>query len=283
MQSQELIEVAGLIASNATYLSTKQARLDKQSLVDYWVASRCRFDRWGYDLRMYGVAANQSDSRPLTPRLFRLSIEIEASEVLARTLSALGFAHDCQHTRHETSPITSNVLTAHREIARRLNELIANRDEASFREVVRFRNLRSRLQELSDQFVACFMPFAQVSPFAHDPRRIASLGTQAIGRHSHDDELADWSTLRGTVAVLRHECGEAGPNSEDNQRVAAAAMGFFDPEMFDSYGLLRTTWLRRLERVEGETNTLLDDWLKTEFELDRPTTNRMAQRFKSDF
>jgi len=127
MQSQELLEVAGLLAANARALACDQPNLAEQSLVDYWVASRCRFDSWGQDLRVYTVAASKSNARPLTPRLFRLAVEIDASEVLARTLAALGFAHDVQHSRHETGPITTNVLAGHRDVANRLTSLRTGR------------------------------------------------------------------------------------------------------------------------------------------------------------
>ena len=276
MQSQELLEVAGLLAANARWLASEQPELNEQSLVDYWVASRCRFDRWGYDLRMYSLAATKTENRPLTPRLFRLAVEIETSEVLARTLAALGFAHDTNHGRHETAPITTNILSGHRDVAKRLNDVIASRDESSFHEVARFRTLRTRLHALSDEFVACYLPFGQVAAFAHNPRTIVSLGTAAASRVARGGESADWAVMSGMIAPLRHDCGEAGPNKEENQRVAAAAMGFFAPEMFDSYGLLRTTWLRRLERTEGETSVLLDEWLSTELEPPVRAVNRIA-------
>lgn len=277
MQSQELLEVAGLLAANARTLACDQPELPEQSLVDYWVASRCRFDSWGQDLRVYTVAASKSEARPFTPRLFRLAVEIDTSEVLARTLAALGFAHDQQHARHETSPITTNVLAGHRDVANRLNELLSGRDESAYRDVVRFRNLRSRLHHLTDEIVACFLPFAQVAAFAHNPRDIEHLGTLAASRAARGGEPADWPSLSGTISGLRHECGEAGPNADENHQVAAAAMGLFDPEMFDSYGLLRTTWMRRLQRTENETSVLIEEWLSTDLEPEIYTGNRLIR------
>ncbi|QDU59100.1 hypothetical protein [Aeoliella mucimassa] len=277
MQLQELLEVAGLLASNARWLANEQPSLDEQSIVDYWVASRCRFDRWGYDLRTYAKAAEKSDSRPLTPRLYRLASEIEVSEVLARTLAALGYAHDTAAGRQDTAPITTNILAGHRDITKRLNGLIANRDDTAFRDVVRFRDLRSKLRSLTDELVACYLPFAQVAPFAHDPRQVVKHGQRAASRVARGGESADWSTLRGTIATFRNLCNEYGPNNEENHRVAAAAMGFFAPELFDSYGLLRSTWLRRLERVEGETSVLLDEWMATEVSANPQPVNRIAE------
>lgn len=277
MHSQELLEVAGLVAAHARCLTTDQPAIPEPALVDYWVASRSRFDAWSHDLRLYSIAAVKSPNQPLTPRLFRLAVEIEASEVLARTLAALGHAHDTVHHRHETAPITGNVLAGQRDTARRLNDVIASRDESAFREVVRFRNLRRQLHQLTDQLVACFLPLAQVGPFAHDPRLVVELGATAAGRVARGAEPADWATLSGLLSGLRHECGEAGPNARENHQVAAAAMSFFAPEMFDSYGLLRTTWLRRLERTESETSVLIDEWLSTEVDASPKVVNRVAK------
>lgn len=277
MHSQELLEVAGLLAAHARCLTSDQPEIPEQSLVDYWVASRTRFDAWSHDLRLYSIAATKSPNRPLTPRLYRLAVEIEASEVLARTLAALGHTHDTVHNRNETSPITGNILAAHRDVARRLNEVIASRDGSAFRDVLRFRNLRRQLHQLTDQLVACFLPLAQVGPFAHNPRLVVELGEAAANRISRGAEAADWATLSRQIAGLRHECGEAGPNARDNHQVAAAAMSFFAPEMFDSYGLLRTTWLRRLERTESETSVLIDEWLNSDAASAAAVGNRILK------
>lgn len=278
MQSQEIIEVAGLVAAHAHSLTADQPQLAEQSIVDYWIASRCRFDAWGHDLRMYSIAAEKSEHRPMTERLFRLAVEIETSEVLARTIAALGFTHDTLHHRHETAPVTGNVLAGHRDVAGRLNEVIASRDESAFRDVVRFRNLRTRLRHLADHLVACFLPFAPVAAFANNPRDVASLGERAASRVARGGEAADWPTLSGMIANLRHECGDEGPNASENHKVAAAVMGLFAPEMFDSYGLLRTTWLRRLERTEGETSVLIEEWLATDAGPLPATVNRIIER-----
>ncbi len=277
MQSQELIEVAGLIAGNAHSLTTEQPELPEQPVVDYWIASRCRFDNWGHDLRMYQLAADKSPNRPMTDRLFRLAVEIETSEVLARTLAALGFTHDAVHRRHETGPVTSNVLAGQRDVAVRLNQVIAARDDSGFREVTRFRNLRARLHQLTNHLVACFLPLAPVAAFANNPREVSTLGELAASRVARGGEGADWPMLSSMISGLRHECGDAGPNANENHKVAAAAMGLFAPEMFDSYGLLRTTWLRRLERTEGEASVLIEDWLATETNAASAAVNRIAE------
>ncbi|WP_442483815.1 hypothetical protein [Aeoliella sp. SH292] len=276
MKLLELLEVSALVASHARSLACDQPQVAEQAVVDYWVASRCRFDSWGHDLRAYGVAASKSEHRPLTPRLFRLAVEIETSEVLARTLAALGYAHDTQHHRHETSPITTNVLAGQRDATKRMTALIAGRDESAFRDVVRFRNLRTRLHHLTDHLVACFLPFAQVAPFAHNPRDIEQLGTLAASRVARGGESCDWPTLSGMLASLGHECSDDGSNDHENHQVAASAMGLFAPEMFDSFGLLRSTWLRRLERTEGETTVLIDEWLATEAQPNPTTVNRIV-------
>jgi hypothetical protein len=276
MQSQELLEVAGLVAAHAHSLTADQPQLSEQAVVDYWVASRCRFDSWGHDLRMYTVAASKSPHRPMTERLTRLAVEIDTSEVLARTLAAVGHTHDTLHHRHETAPITGNVLAGHRDVAHRLDEVLASRDEKAFRDIVRFRNLRTRLRHLTDHLVACFLPLAPVAAFAYNPRDVTSLGEQAASRVARGGEAADWPTLSAMISGLRHECGEAGPNAEENHKVAAAAMGLFAPEMFDSYGLLRTTWLRRLERTEGETSVLIEEWLATEAGAGPSVVNRIS-------
>lgn len=263
MQTYELVEVAGLLAAHAKAIVTDQAELPEQAVVDYWVASRCRFDSWGVDLRSYSTAGTKSEERPFTPRLFQLAVEIEASEVLARTMAAIGTAHDTLHARHQTSPVTSNTLVCHREASLRLHALIARRDEQAYREVGKFRHLRRQLHELTDRLVGCLLPLGPVVPYAHDPHRARRWGDGASQRVALGEEPAEWTELAAAIATLRPDFGTQGPNSEQNHRVAAAAMGLFTPELFDSFGLLRSTWLRRLERVSDDTTVLVEEWLGT--------------------
>lgn len=275
MQSYELVEVAGLVATHARSLVVDSAELSEKGIVDYWIGSRCRFDSWGYDLRHYTVAATKSESRPFTKRLASLAVEIETSEVLARTIAALGTAHDTLHHRTETAPITSNVLVCHREAAVRLHALLASRDATASRELAEFRHLRRQLHYLTDRLVSCFLPFGAVGAFAHDAARANAWGGEAAERVARGEEPLDWIQLSASLHRIRPACDSQGPNSEQNHRVASAAMGFFSPELFDSFGLLRSTWLTRLERVASETSGLLEEWLGTS------PTRDVAPRFAS--
>ena len=182
-----------------------------------------------------------------------------------------------------SSPITTNILIAHRESTARLNLLVAGRDKDSFQEVVRFRNLRTRLHQLTDKLVACFLPIAPVGPFAHNAEEATRLGEQAASRLAAGGDAVEWRTLSSEIATLRHECGESGPNDLQNYNVAAAAMGLFAPEMFDSYGLLRTTWLRRLERVGDETTVLMEQWLGLENSTGGDNDRRWDSSLPFDF
>ena len=260
MQTFELVEVAGLLAAHAKSLVADQTQLPEQAIVDYWVASRCRFDSWGHDLRSYSTAAAKSQQL-FGARFFRLATEIEASDVWTRVMAAIGSAHDAWHGRQETSPVVSNTLVCHRESMLRLQTLVASRDSRAAREVVRFRLLRHQLQELTDRLVGCLLPFGQVDSFAHNPARAHYWGEAASQRVARLAEPADWSELLATIAPLRRDLAHHGPNWEQNHRVAAATIGLLSPELFDSFGLLRTTWLRRLERVNDDTTVLLEEWL----------------------
>jgi hypothetical protein len=261
MQTYELVEVAGLLSAHARTLVFDQPQLSEESLVDYWVGSRCRFDSWGFDLRSYAVGGTKSEDRPFTPRLFRLAVEIEASEVLARTMAAIATAHDTVHKRHESAPVATNTLVCHREAALRLHTLVASRDPSAYRDVARFRYLRRQLHELTDQFIGCILPLAPVAAYAHDAQRAQEWGELAAERIAKKQEPTEWPQLATRIAQVRPECAEHGPNSEHNHRIAAAAIGLFAPELFDSFGLLRTTWLRRLERVTSDTTVLVEEWL----------------------
>jgi hypothetical protein len=63
---------------------------------------------------------------------------------------------------------------------------------------------------------------------------------------------------KNTPDPVRHD--HPSPNADLNVAIAAAVIGCFGPEFFDSFGLLRSAWLERLQAVPDETLALIDQW-----------------------
>ena len=50
-----------------------------------------------------------------------------------------------------------------------------------------------------------------------------------------------------------------GYSSDLNHQIAAAVMACFGPELFDSFGLLKSSWLRRMESMTDDTIALVEN------------------------
>jgi hypothetical protein len=256
MPPRDLLEVAGLLMLHGRSLLAATSRFNDEAVGAYWAASRCRLDRWGFSLRAYAHTARGSlnDS---TPRLAPLADEIVASDVLTRCVAAMFCAHDTLHNRRESAPVGRNILTGHREAIDRLHAVTgAWWPHHSLRHRA-LASLEDRCQRWTDLTLAYLPGASELTEFAFDARRMLDFAedhaqARAEGRASTCANLLMLS-LRAAFADLVVE----GPNADLHAQIAGAALGCFGPEAFDSFGLLRSTWLDRMQRTTDETTILL--------------------------
>lgn len=258
MPPRELIEVAGLVAFHGRALLASTARLNDDAVGAYWLASRCRIDRWGYALRGYGQTVRTRAANP-SVRLVSLAEEIVVSEVLTRTVAALFHAHDRLHGRRESAPLGQNILAGHREAVDRLHVVTAAwwSHEATCRRALE--SLERRCERWTDLLLGYLHEKCDVREFAFDSQRMYDFATDhASSRPQSQSELCGNLLIASLRAAFTDVAG--GTTNDDlHAQIAGAALGCFGSEAFDSFGLLRSTWLDRMQRTSEETDALISE------------------------
>jgi hypothetical protein len=152
-----------------------------------------------------------------------------------------------------------NILTGHREAVERLHAVVGawmSHESASSRALA---SLKDRCERGTDLLLAFVHRTSNVDEFAFDAQRMHDFADDhahalSLGHEPQSTNLLTVS-LRTSFGDLSPEC----PNCDLHSQIAGAALGCFGPESFDSYGLLRSTWLDRLQRSSDETAAMLSD------------------------
>lgn len=274
MHAIELVDVAGVMCLGAGALLEDCPQAPSESVVEYWTAARCRLDEWGRSLRQHGA-----DEAPRDSQAFRsLANEIVLSLPHTRSVAALCVLHDARHSSGELASVARNVLAGHAEALERLQPLLDQAGLAGLGE-----QLQCRAYRWSDLLLGYLLPLCgapgshspegHVIEFAIDPQRVVDFAFDA-GVHSAGGAT---ETQRLLSASLRMSLsGTSGPpaNPQLNNRIAGATLGLFGPEAFDDFGLLRSTWTRRLERSTADTLGMVEDLFD-----ERPKPAPVTRRF----
>jgi hypothetical protein len=256
MSPRELLEVAGLVAFHAPSLLAETSRLNDEAVGAYWLASRCRLDRWGYSLRAYAHASRGPTGDPAV-RLAPLAEEIVACEVLTRCVAGICHAHDRLHHRLESAPLGKNILTGHREAIDRLHEVTGTWWSHESTSHHALQSFVERCERWTDLLLGHLHSTCDVSEFAFDPPRMIDFAEDHAEARFRGHELCCGNLL---IVSLRAAFGDVGcdsPNGDLHSQIAGAALGCFGPAAFDSFGLLRSTWLDRMQRTTEETDALI--------------------------
>jgi hypothetical protein len=251
-----------------------------QMLSVYWRASRCRLDRWCHSLHAitelsrnthlpYPEPLDEGVGENKKPRTEAWSLgataiveEILVSEILTRTLAALTAAHDKHQAQAESAPIGRNIFDGHLDARRRALALVASPAHRGTRHAKAIVALHRQCDRWTDLLLAYLAPLANVGQFAASPARVQDFAYDA--RHHLQSATSDAVTVTmihaGMNSSLKRLSLDRSPNTDLNLELAAAVMSCFSPEIFDSFGLLKSTWLERVQKSPNETAAALDDW-----------------------
>lgn len=268
MHATELVDLAALIALNSRLLVQENERVIDGALQDYWTASRCRLNRWGRGLRAKQSAKPSDPGTPATT--WALVEEILVSEVLARQVAALFVAHDRAHDREESSPVGRNVLYGHIDARRRAMQLLLPATEQNPWSAADLQSLFSQCGRWNDLLLGHQLVHSPVVEFAFDADRAQefSFDVDQFAVDPVTDEMTA-TFLRSSLRMALVRSDESNNNSqpfseESNEQIAGAIIGCFGPGLFDSFGLLKSTWQQRMESVADDTLSMIDQFIKDE-------------------
>ncbi|QDU87143.1 hypothetical protein Pla175_04990 [Pirellulimonas nuda] len=269
LHAQELVEIAALLASGSGSLLSRTTPLCEASLTEYWAASRCRLDRWDAGLRSAG-------DRPLR-RLGAIAEEIALSGVLARTIAAIATGYDIRRGVGEADPIGRNVLAGHLDAASRCAAAVFQwcGDDREQSEAIGGVFIKSaRWSDMLVGYVAAAMHGeARVLAVAHHPDRARDFAEDAPQLECAEGVRLLTASVRMAFLPALHPA-ESG---DLNHRIAGSALGLFGAEAFDDFGLLRSTWLERMDGVVDDAQMQLEKLT----DEDNPRFNRDRREGRS--
>ncbi len=288
MHARELVELAAIISAHGPVLVRGKGQVSECAIEQYWVASKCRLDRWCRALKSMDVhqavrsgGKQQSDTRPFPESLLE---EILTGEVLTRVWAAVLSAYDRRRGTHDVEPIARSVLIGHLEARHRVLTLLVRASTIDTAWAMRLNGIRRRCERWTDLLVGYLTGLEDVAEFAIEPDRandfaedLSYRSNLAGGRHAWPLVL---SSLR---AAFQQGPGGESPNADLNGQIASSVLACFPAELFDSTGMFRSLWLMRLTNMVGDTQGMLDSLVAMDAGhegVPQSTAARLARRMR---
>lgn len=267
MQARDLVELAALAALHGPLLIGSETPLPQDGLERYWSASKSRLERWGRAIKAARDFPGSPSSQQRRQNCALLE-EVLTGEVLARVWTAVLVAHD-RTTGADTGAVARSVLDGQLEARNRALTILVRGSVVGAQHAIYLNRLRRRAESWSDLLVGNLDTREDVAEFGSDVERTRqfSLDYQSTERHGWPLLLA---SLRASFSTLELP----SPNADLNSEIGASVLTFFQPDLFDSTGLLRSLWMSRLQQTTDETQGLLDAL----FADDEVDTTHVAQR-----
>jgi hypothetical protein len=259
MQARDLVELAALVAQNGHLVMTHGAPLPAPCLERYWTGSKCRLDRWGRALkRLSEIPADGHLPDELRNSVGVLE-EIVTGDVLGRVWAGVVTAHD-RRTGEDAGSIARTILMGQHEAQNRAMSLLVNSPLIDVASAQRLDRLRRRAECWSDLLVGFLSVTEDVTEFGADSQR-----ARDFSEDFREDGTRAWSLM---FASLRASFATAferpSPDADLNGEIAAGVILCFQPEVFDSTGLLRPLWISRLQHTTNETQVMIDSLFSDE-------------------
>jgi len=285
MHARELVDLAAVVAFHAPALIRAARNIPEESVEAYWVASKCRLDRWGRTLKRLTTALAADDGllTPADRRLFRGVLEeILASEVLTRIWTAAMCAYDCARNTDATEPAARSVLIGHMEARHRVLTLLVSRTGLTAEEAIQLNALRSRTERWADALIGHLASEYDVAQFAVEPHRARDFAEDLAQQRQQPGGRYAWPLLLASLrAAFRQSLSAESPNPDLNAQIAASLLACFPAEVFDGTGQVVSAWLLRISHVAGEAEGMLEELLAdVPSETGRITASRSDDAFK---
>ena len=264
MHVRDLVELGALVASHGTLLIHRSSLLTRRPMERYWIASRCRQDRWYRAIKSYRQSSG-ADAQARWSALRGVIEEILASELLTRTWSAVACAHDRARQQEELEPIARSVMRGHLEARNRALDVLVQGRGFDVEEGAKLNRLRRQTERWTDMMLGYLVSEHAVDEFAFSPQRARDFASDL--RHERETVPGDqpWQLAISSLRATFHDgLAPKSPNSDLNERIAGSVLACFQGDLCDSGGVLKSYWLLRLTQVADDTQGLVDDLLNLE-------------------
>jgi hypothetical protein len=274
MHASDLVELAALVSAEAPAAFERGGRFSSAGADAYWVASKCRLDRWARQLKVRDERASLAACGK-HPACLATCLEVLISEILTRVWAAAALASDRRGESTELAPVAQSILFGHHEARVNVLNLIAadlkGRPGSRQRQAQRLDRVRRVSERWTDLLLAPLAKFCDLEVIAHDPARVRDFAEDRIDER--DSPTADRSRaiLNSSLHSAFHRFA-AWPNrnADLNSQIAAAILNCLnldslDPASTTLEGPL-SSWLlqARLLNATNETERMVSDLLEAD-------------------
>lgn len=178
------------------------------------------------------------------------------SEVACRVFAAILVAHDHHHRRNECSAVARNVLLSHIDARCRLEAIVRDLGPRFAAEVEETTELLDACKRWSDMLVGQLLITGPVIEFAFDQARATDFAVEAV-------DVNAAKMIRGSFSQKFQPFIESDPFSPElNEQVALGIIGFF-PVLVRERATGSQTWLSRVEEMASDTESWVDELLRS--------------------
>jgi hypothetical protein len=276
MHARELVDLACVLSAYGSVLVRQPGPLARPGLDEYWIASKCRLDRWSH--RLSRSADGKTPGSRLGPTPAALLEEVLTGEVLTRVWAAVACAHDDAQGCDDAEPVARSVLIGHLEARHRVLTLLVSAPQVRAEEAIRLDCLRRRVERWTDMLIGFMNQRDEVREFAFDPERAADFGQDLHEQGQQPGGRHVWSLLQGSLqAAFSRDLAPWSPNADLNARIAGGILACFPAEVFDSTGLPRSLWSLRLTQTASDAQGMIGELLSPSPRADAPIDGRFPR------
>jgi len=264
MRITELLELTSLLAVHGPMFVELVPRIPADMLEQYWVATRCRTDRWVTQLcegerRFTQVPARD---RPVIWDLLEpTAVEVLATDPLTRVWGAVLLAWDDWRRSTDAAPVAHSCFVSHLESRNRVLQLMVKWRGAATNLPDRWNQLRRTTERTTDLLLATLPPRGYIDEFAFDRCRVRRFRREWHGRYL--DATARQAIPLATQSLLRLiETQYPGIDGhvDLNTRLASAVLGCLHDSLFLHTGQLRDVWQLRMFSTVTDVQQLMHDF-----------------------
>jgi hypothetical protein len=267
MNARHIAEVASWTAFHSDRLIFGQQPQSVFAANPYWIASKCRQQRWMTSLKMFqsDLDAPDANHNPW-PAIEIVVQEIFVSEMLTRVWSAAMIAHDCHHHSEELRGVAHSVHLSHIEAKNRAMRLLLTAPASAFSHFEQLNLLRGKVERWTDLLLGQLSELRSAIEFAFQPNRVGDFHEE---RRASDPR--EWAAKQPIYSAALSEdlfrvTSPYSANPMLNRQIATGILACFPSDRFDSVGLPKSAQILWIEKIADDTQLLAD----TLNDLERP-------------
>ncbi|PQO31537.1 hypothetical protein [Blastopirellula marina] len=265
MHAREHVQIAAYLAVFAPNYLRQKGVHSPSALESFWIASKCRLDRWGIRLKTHTTLLETGSTADL-PRFWNAARpvieEILVSDILTRVWISTCVAYDRIHRKVAAEPVARSVFLGHMEARNRaLNLLLHGRGlEATM--MVPLNRLRRRTERWTDMLLGYIASETDVNSFGYDQSRVREFGSDIRGERNAMTRNATWTMLlESAVDAFGNQLVNEPANADLNRDIAGAVMSCFGADLFDQTTLINPMWEARIANLADDAELLVEQLL----------------------